>query len=219
MKTLILAFALAVVSFMVPAFAAQKGAKATLPDVSADQIRGRAAKLKEMRDLLADKEPTVRLAAFSQMVDSEDTDAQEMAFDFGFSSADAAILNIALKKRLLRMSSFTVEVTKYGGDWIARETKAGRGVTIPNSISWKIDAKDMNAGILWFGVNNNEARGGSVSISGKSVSIRTDGNWASPGCRGTFILNDSNELTGPLSCSGFAGSNETTLLEVRMRVN
>ena len=221
MKILEIFSVLALVLFIAPACGAtEKGTKPPLPDFSADQVRGRAAKLKEMRDLLSDKEPTVRLAAFSQMVDSEDTDVQELAFDFGFSSADAAIRSIALKKRLLRMSNFAVEVIKYGGDWIAKDIKQGRGVTIPTTISWKIGAKDRNTGFLAFGFHNGEAKGGGVSISGKNVSIQTDGNFSgSPACSGTLTLNDSNELVGPLSCTGVASTGATTLLEVRMRVN
>ena len=201
--------------------AAQTSSAAT-----ADQIRARAARLKELRDLLNDREPTVRLAAFSELVNSPDPTSQELGFEAGFNSADGAIRALALRKRLARASTISVEVLESGGEWVAKTMKEGKPTPVPPNFGWNVIQVDESAGVLKLHerreLNPEQLRNvqSRVMTSGLTMVIATRG--YRPDCDGTLVMGEGNILTGMMACwaSGFEGpGGEKVPLKVRMRVN
>ena len=103
-----------------------------------ENARKRAREIQEIKQVLADPDQTVRLAAFDAMVTSKDATQREMALDAGFASTDSVLRNLAFKHALLGQDqiSFTLTVDAsaskvvqeksaeyidgYGSNWVAK---------------------------------------------------------------------------------------------------
>lgn len=86
-------------------------AQATTPGVpSAEKIRAQAARLKEFRDLLSDRDTNVRLATMDELLKSSDQTLRDLAFDAGFASADQSMRSVALRSRILSINNLVLEV-------------------------------------------------------------------------------------------------------------
>lgn len=77
--------------------------------ITADQIRAKAGKYKEFKQLLADPDPSIRFAAISEMLLSDDKNMKALAFDAGFQSAESVIRAMVLKERVLSLTTLVFE--------------------------------------------------------------------------------------------------------------
>ena len=196
--------------------------------MTADGIRVNAAKLKEFRDLLNDKEPAVRLQALNDLTEQSDPAAQELAFDIAFSSADNAMRSLALRKRMMRLANIDLEIVEARSEGILKAQNEGRQNPVPTSFGWLVVAADTADGVLKLHDNNRQfspdqlrTLPSTVSVSGTTISISTRN--IDPTCDGMLRMDDTNQLSGTMTCLGSrVGSRDNVdkvLMKVRMRVH
>ena len=188
--------------------------------LSADQIRQRAASIKEARGLLNDPEPTIRMAAFDQMTNSNDTVLQEVAYETAFSSGDASLRTFALRRRLMQMASVAVEITEVVLD-PRRTDRSPASEVASRNVTWFVAATDEKSGVLIVSerpATETDARraGTSITVSGLTVAI--NGRNAYPGCQGAMRLDDSNVLVGQMTCTGIPVNGSQPILKIRAQV-
>ncbi len=188
-----------------------------------DAIRAQASRIGELRQLLADRDPSTRYAAFDKMTDSSDPAAQELAYDAAFSSAEGAMRALALRKRLMHMATVTVEITDVTSDPLrSRHANAGQEVYIRVASTPVVGTDEAN-GVLVLSRNGRPANAEDlrrmesfVTISGLNVGLKNVGQE----CDGTLRLDDTNTLVGSLSCRGLVPGDGTPLsVKGRIRLN
>lgn len=83
-------------------------ANASEIDVAA--IQARAAKIKEVKDLLNNPDASIRLAAMDAMFASDDLALREAAFYAGMNSADESLRSLAVRHRFAEKSVLSLEM-------------------------------------------------------------------------------------------------------------
>ena len=73
-----------------------------------DQIRERARQIEETRQILADPDQTVRLAAFEALAGGDDAMLREMAIDAGLASTDQLLRGLALRHTVLGLAQLSL---------------------------------------------------------------------------------------------------------------
>jgi hypothetical protein len=156
------------------------------------QIKARAQRIKDMRALLSDPDQNVRLAALDEMIKSGDPVMQEVAFETGFASADSAMRSVALRAKLAKIKSLTIEVSPpSGGDAANALNRVGGQTQV-----FPIRTFDATTGAIVFDGYNPPTG----QLSGSELSIRRDNVAA------RFRLESGATLKGTIT-----GSNATTL--------
>ncbi len=102
-----------------------------------ENARKRAREIQEIKQVLADPDQTVRLAAFDAMVGSGNATQREMALDAGLASTDSVLRNLAFKHALLGQDQISItlivdteaskvvqeksveRIDRHGGNWVA----------------------------------------------------------------------------------------------------
>ncbi len=178
---------------------------------SVDSIRKHAAQLAKYRDLLNDKDPTIRLSAFNEMENSSDPALQELAYEVAFASSEMSMRSLALRARLTHWSSFSFDVEGVSGN--EQYTKM-----MPANVTYHAGGADQARGILFIAdrpIQNPADAAGEVAASGLEVivSIRR-----SPVCSGRMRLDDTGSLSGTLTCTPpGAGVGAASTLAVKAR--
>lgn len=173
---------------------------------SADQIRERAARIKELRGLLNDADANLRLAAFDEMVKSCDVAMQDVAFEVAFNSAEQGMRSLALRQRLVRLNSLTLELAHPPGT-----AADGQPPPMNGRITLAFNHRDEANGVV--GISAKAARIedpkdmkdvlGTVRAMGLELVIdatRMGGAWNH--CSGRLRLGNAGQLAGTLSCYG-----------------
>ena len=96
---------------------AQQQATPARPVVSLDAaaIRREAARLGEVRGLLADPDPNVRLLAMRKIMDSGDPVERQLAMQAGLASADSAMVELALRSMMRSIRQVVIALTDLDG--------------------------------------------------------------------------------------------------------
>jgi hypothetical protein len=161
---------------------------------SVESIRERAAQIAKYRDLLADKDQTVREAAFTEMANSTDPALQEIAYETGFASGELSMRALALRTRLTHWTAFSFDVEDTIGE--ERTTKL-----MPATVTYHAGGADQAHGTLILADRPiqtvNDAQG-QIGTSGLEVIV--DVRKMQPMCWGRMRLNDAGELVGTLTC-------------------
>ena len=74
-----------------------------------EKIRQHAQAIRELKQLLADSDATVRLSALDAMLNSCDPAMREVAYEAGFASGDQSMRALAFKHKVLSMTQFVIE--------------------------------------------------------------------------------------------------------------
>ena len=129
-------------------------------DVAA--IRRDAAKLEEIRGLLSDPDPNVRLLSMREIMKSGDPVQRQLAMDAGLTSADASMVELALRAILTNVQLIVITVTDMDGKPV---TKSNYDVS---SISLALTAFDPETGRF-------TGNGTSGQLQGNVLSFATGG--------------------------------------------
>ena len=187
---------------------------------SSDQIRAHAARIKEARALLDDREPSVRLAALDDMTNSNDAVMQEVAYEAGFSSADGAMRALALKRRLMHMSSLTVEVIDIVSDAKRAQNAQPGAERYTRTVTWQILFTDERNGTLWIGdrrLSEAEVKNINTTLTVSGLVVTISDNSGPPYCQGAMRLDDGNQLTGQMTCRGLVTGDSYNPVTVKVR--
>lgn len=163
---------------------------------SVDDIRERAARIAKYRDLLNDKDQSVREAAFTEMATSDDPALQEMAYEVAFASSELSMRALALRTRLIHLVAFTFDVEE-----ITSGPEQSRPA-MPATVTYRGVGSDEKHGVLLLAdhpIKSPNEVGGTVSASGLDVTINI--RELQPHCWGRMRMDDSGTLTGVLSCN------------------
>lgn len=171
----------------------------------ANRITQRAEALKQYRDLLANPDQNIRLAALDEMTKSDSPTVRELAYKIGFSSPDETMRSLALYSIFSRrLSEVIVHVTNM--DAVPESFAKTFGSRLALGIRNFDHAKgQFVVATPWPG-----SRGGQVS--GLSV-VFTKGNRyeENPGCNLNLHLEDGAILKGEMLCGGFSGPVQVTI--------
>ena len=186
--------------------------------ISSDQIRARAAKMSEARALLNDPDPSVRMAALDEMTKSSDIALQEVAYEVGFSSADSSMRALALRRRLVTMSSLSLEITDIVND--PHRAANAQGDKYAKSVTWQLLYPDERSGMIYIGqrkLSEAEAKnvGSVITVSGMYVTIA--GIQIPPYCQGSVHLDEGNALVGQMTCRGLVDGDPYDQVTVKVR--
>jgi hypothetical protein len=184
--------------------AAAQNPRAATP--SADQIRERAARIKELRGLLDAADVNLRLAAFDEMVKSCDVAMQEVAFEVAFNSAELGMRSLALRQRLVRLSGLTLELAHPPG-----KAADGQPPPMDGRITLAFNHRDEANGVVGISAkaaNIEDPKDmkdvlGTVRAMGLELVIdatRLGAGWNH--CSGRLRLGNAGQLAGTLSCYG-----------------
>lgn len=150
------------------------------------QIRAKASQYQEYKQLLADPDPSVRFAAVSEMLKSNDKNMKTLAFDAAFLSAESALRGLALKERVLSLSSLVLEPL----DEAAKEELAVIG---HHGFGFKLSEPNHSTGaVRFYGLGGFDGWG---SVAGEELSFQmtfTSQNTVS----GHLRLGENGKMTG-----------------------
>jgi hypothetical protein len=159
-----------------------------------ESIREHAAQMAKYRDLLNDKDPTIRMSAFTEMTSSMDPALQEMAYEVGFSSSEISMRALALRSRLVHWTAFSFDVEGASGD--ERYTKM-----MPANITYHAVGADQARGVLLVAdraIQSAADAQGEIGASGLEVIMNV--RKMQPACYGRMRLDDAGALSGTLTC-------------------
>lgn len=156
-----------------------------------EKIKARAAEINELKALLANPDPSIRIAAIDIMQNSEDLAMREMGFNAGINSSDESVLAVTIMNKFKLIKNFNIEMipaTKVPADKQKVLTEMGGrlGVNIK-----KYDQKTAT-------FENSTTYSGNVrtsSISGTIIQLNT------AYCNGALILDDELFFSGKLTCN------------------
>ena len=180
-------------AFMDVQIAQAPAAPAVAP--SAERIRAQAQRIKEFRDLLADRDPTVRLAALDEMLKSNDAAAREIAFEAGLGSAEPTMRALALRTRIFAMKSVVVELENrnklpdeqwqvlmahFGGPThtfgLSKPDPQTGNILVNERHSGQVSGQEFtfpyNSGVFRLTLGNAGVMSGTMTNRGKSVAAR-----------------------------------------------
>ena len=160
----------------------------TSSDDMLKQIQERAAKVKQFKELLNNPDQTVRVSALDVMLKSNDPVMRELAFNLGFSSADAAMNAIALKNKIKYMKQLNFNLTLTDSP-TALEKKA---IQETFSNNYYIEIKDYDSNTGSFLTHRYRGKG---QVSGSEIST------ISKDCSTNVRVSDGASLKGVLKCS------------------
>lgn len=150
--------------------------------VSLEEIKAKANYYRDARQLLADPDASVRLAAINEMIRSSDPGLRSAAFEAAFSSGDEAIRSLAVKERLLALASFVFVPEK------GKEAEALAEAGLQNVAFVRERAQSESDDVINIDY-------GSISISGQTISVRYSGGWS---FSGTLRHDEGGKMTGVL---------------------
>lgn len=160
-----------------------------------EAARERARKIDELKSVLNDPDPTLRLAAFDAMLTSKDSLMRDLAIQTGLDSTDSVMRGMALRHTIVGRDriEFSLQpdpatpapIQKAAQDFI--DTTGQSGFSLP----LERDKADANDGRL-----KPSGCGGDGKVSGLLVTFRC-GAWL-----GEVELQDDNTLKGSLRYEG-----------------
>jgi hypothetical protein len=159
------------------------------PLPSAEDIRERASRLAQYRDLLNDKDQSIRLSAFITLATSSDAASQELAYEVAFNSPEISMRALALRTRLTQLSSFNLDLT----DALNQDDTLRKW--FPGNITYRTAGSDLQHSTVQIAGGQNST----LSAAGLQVIVNVRG--VQPFCWGQLRMDESGTLAGTLSCN------------------
>jgi len=183
-------FALSLLALSCSTFADQTTAE------KIEAARQRAKEINEVKQVLADPDQAVRLAAFESMATSDDPVMRSMALDAGFASTDSLLRNTAFKYTVLGLEQIIITLivdTKAPKEIQEKSTK----YLNESGQSFKLDinTKKIDLGTGKFERPNNSGYTGNVNGSLLTFSYGS--------FQGELHLMEDNSLAGRISNPGW----------------
>lgn len=167
----------------------QVSAQSRAPVATPDQIRNQAANIRQYKELLASPDASIRYAAVSEMLKSNDNGMRVLAFDMAFQSPDSSIRALALKERVLTMGSFVMEPAN---DNVASQLVDKR----LNRIAIPIGRIDLARGVAAIDITVTNSLTGTVTVAGEEVIIDVGTTAYNIFYAGRFRLSEGGKLIG-----------------------
>jgi len=165
-----------------------------LPNAAA--IKERGARLGELKGLLADKDPSVRVAAFQSMTESQDRAARKLAIDMAITSDDPTLQGLALRYTIGDMNNIVIEL-----DQEALKKEAFKEFVKKYGDRYAINITSFDYGTGKFsGGYVVPVSGGTLRLTGQIGG--TAFQFVSSGCSGNFHFDSGSraEFKGTISC-------------------
>jgi len=160
----------------------------------AEQIKKRAGVIGEVKALLNNSDPSIRIAALDTMLKSDDTAMRETAYSMGLNSADDTLRAISLRNKFNELKSIHVAFTLPDG---ASEKAKAKFAEFGGSLALNIKGYEEKNGRFTFSTSI----GGNYTKDGNISGLMLQ--FASRYCKGNFFFNEESVYTGDITCEKY----------------
>jgi hypothetical protein len=155
----------------------------------ADQIKKRAGVIGEVKALLNNSDPSIRIAALDTMLKSNDTAMRETAYSMGLNSADDTLRAIALRNKFNELKVMHIAISlPEGADEKVKKVFNDYG----GALSLNIKSYDEKTGRFVF--NTRFVNGKDGNVSGLALQFE------SKYCQANMAFNEESVYSGSMTC-------------------
>lgn len=155
-----------------------------------ETIKARAAEINELKALLANPDPSIRIAAIDIMQNSEDIAMREMGFSAGINSSDEAVLAITIRNKFKEIKNFNIEMTPEG-----KVSEDGQKEVASIGGILGVTIREYDPALATFSnLTNYGSNSHTSSITGTIIQFN------SRYCKGALTLDDELFFSGKVSC-------------------
>ncbi|MFC1520332.1 hypothetical protein ACFL6Z_11540 [Pseudomonadota bacterium] len=165
-------------------------AASAMAESMADQIKKRAGNIGEVKALLNNSDPSIRMAALDTMLKSDDTAMRETAYSMGLNSADDTLRAIALRNKFndLKVLHVQFQLPEGADDKVKAQFAAFGGSLVLNIQKYE----EKNGRFSFMTVNYQHAKDGNIS----GLVLQFESGF----CKGNLAFNEESIYSGNITC-------------------